>query len=124
MFERTQVLTKKTKQPFLPLVYICSPYSGNIEKNTIAARAYSRFAIDNSAIPLTPHLLYPQFMNDGDPNERELALFFNKVLQGKCQEVWIFGSHLSEGMAAEIALAELRHQRIRYFDAGCKEVFK
>lgn len=124
MFETTQVLTKKAEQPFLPLVYVCSPYSGNIEKNTIAARAYSRFAVDNGAIPLTPHLLYPQFMNDEDSNELELAMFFNKVLQGKCQEVWVFGSHVSEGMAAEIALAELRHQKIRYFDEGCKEVFK
>lgn len=106
----------------LPLVYICSPYSENIEKNTIAARNYSRFAVNSGAIPLTPHLLYPQFMNDEDPKERELAMFFNKVLQGKCQEVWVFGNTISDGMAAEISLAELRHQKIRYFDEGCKEL--
>lgn len=124
MFESTQVLSKKAEQPFLPLVYICSPYSGDIEKNTIAARVYSRFAVDRGTIPLTPHLLYPQFMNDEDPNERELAMFFNKILQGKCQEVWVFGSEISNGMATEIALAEVRHQKIRYFDKTCKEVVK
>lgn len=124
MFESTQELTVKPEQPFLPLVYICSPYSGNVERNTIAARVYSRFAADNGSIPLTPHLLYPQFMNDDDPKERELAMFYNKILQGKCKEIWVFGSHISKGMAAEIALAEMRHQKIRYFDEGCKEVIK
>lgn len=122
MFETVQGLTIKPEQPFLPLVYICSPYSSNVEKNTIAARAYSRFAVDNGAIPLTSHLLYPQFMNDEDPKERELAMFYNKILQGKCQEVWVFGTYISAGMNAEITLAEKRNQKIRYFDESCKEV--
>lgn len=124
MFESTQELTVKPEQPFLPLVYICSPYSGSVEKNTIAARVYSRFAVDNGAIPVTPHLMYPQFMDDEVTSERELAMFYNKVLQGKCQEVWVFGHYISKGMATEIALAEMRHQKIRYFDEGCKEVIR
>ena len=41
-----------------PLVYICSPFSGDIEGNTKKAREYSRFAVDQGAIPLAPHLLY------------------------------------------------------------------
>ena len=122
MFENAKELTVKPEQPFLPLVYICSPYAGNVEKNTIAARIYSRFAVDKGAIPLTPHLLYPQFMNDENPKEREMAMFYNKILQGKCQEVWVFGSQVSAGMSAEIALAQMRHQKIRYFDESCKEV--
>ena len=31
---------------FRPIVYICSPYSGDIERNTENARRYSRFAVD------------------------------------------------------------------------------
>ena len=30
-----------------PVVYICSPYSGDVERNTEMARRYSRYAIDN-----------------------------------------------------------------------------
>lgn len=30
---------------FRPMVYVCSPYSGDIEKNTANARMYSRFAV-------------------------------------------------------------------------------
>ena len=58
---------------FRPLVYICSPYRGDTEKNGEKARRYSRFAIENKAIPITPHLLYPQFMDDSNPEERYLA---------------------------------------------------
>lgn len=58
---------------FRPLVYICSPYRGDTEKNTEKARKYSRFAVESKAIPMTPHLLYPQFMDDSNPEERYLA---------------------------------------------------
>ena len=69
---------------FRPLVYICSPYRGDTEKNGEKARRYSRFAIENKAIPITPHLLYPQFMDDSNPEERYLATHtINYVLVGK-----------------------------------------
>lgn len=31
---------------YRPLVYICSPYAGDIEKNIYRARAFSRFAVE------------------------------------------------------------------------------
>lgn len=37
------------------------------------ARKFCRFALDIGAIPLAPHLLYPQFMDDENPEERYLA---------------------------------------------------
>lgn len=46
---------------FRPIVYICSPFVGDIEKNVAAARAYSRFAVEQGYIPLAPHLLFSQF---------------------------------------------------------------
>lgn len=52
---------------FRPLVYICSPYSGNVENNIKSARRYSRFAVEMGFIPFTPHLLYPQFLDDNNP---------------------------------------------------------
>ena len=59
---------------FRPIVYICSPFAGDIEKNVAAARTYSRFAVEQGYIPIAPHLLFPQFLNDSDPKERELGL--------------------------------------------------
>jgi hypothetical protein len=114
---------KKAKRVFRPIVYICSPYAGNIETNVERARLYSRFAVDSGYIPLTVHLLYPQFMYDDDPTERGLALRFGNILMGKCTEVWVFAGHgVSSGMAGEIAYARRKGYLLRYFDAECREV--
>lgn len=107
---------------YRPLVYICSPFAGDIEGNVQRARAYCRFAIMQGAIPLAPHLLYPQFMDDTNEAERELGLFIGIVLLGLCREVWVFGSTVSSGMEHEIAKAKKRGMPVRYFSAECKEV--
>ena len=85
---------------------------------------YSRFAVKNACIPLAPHLLYPQFMDDAVPAERSLALFMGIVLLGKCDQVWVFGSTISKGMAAEIEKAEKRKIPVRYFTEELEEVRK
>ena len=105
-----------------PLVYICSPYSGDIEENTRNARRYCRFAVDHGAIPLAPHLLLPQFMSE--ETERELALFMGQVFLGLCEQVWVFGTGRSHGMKAEIARAERKQIPVRYFTEELKEVGK
>ncbi|MCD7724943.1 MAG: DUF4406 domain-containing protein [Clostridiales bacterium] len=102
-----------TEKTYRPVVYICSPFSGDIPLNMEKARRYCRFAVDRGAIPLAPHLLLPQFMDE--TAERKLALFMGKVFLGKCEEVWVFGERISEGMEAEIAKAERKNMKIRYF---------
>lgn len=102
-------------------VYICSPFAGDIEANVEAARRYSRFAVDEGYIPIAPHLLFPQFLNDEDPKERELGLFIGNALMSKCSEVWVFGSRISAGMEAEINRAKWKNYRLRYFSEECME---
>ena len=109
------------KKEFRPLVYICSPLSGNVEVNKERARKYCRFAVEQKAIPLAPHLLFPQFMDDDNPSERELAMFMNMVLLGKCLELWVFGDTISSGMGEEITRAKKKHIPIRYFTEELKE---
>lgn len=110
------------KSAFKPLVYICSPYSGDVDGNVKKARAFCRFALGQNCIPIAPHLMFPQFMDDANPKERELALFMDIVLMGKCSEVWVLGNSISSGMATEIEKAKKRRQTVRYFNAGCEEV--
>ena len=119
---RREEVADDKKAVYLPLVYICSPYAGNVENNMANARTYSRFAVENHAIPVTPHLLYPQFMDDGNEAEREMAMHFNYVLLGKCKELWVFGGVVSRGMAREIGVAKKRRMKIRWFDHAMKEV--
>lgn len=113
---------EKALRAFRPIVYICSPYAGNIEANIAAAQRYSRHAVDIGYIPIAPHLLFPQFMNDTDPKEREMGLFFGNALMSKCSEVWVFGSTISAGMEAEIKRARWKNYRLRYFNENCEEV--
>lgn len=86
------------------------------------ARHYSRFAVDKGYIPIAPHLLFPQFLDDTNPTERELGLFFGNALMSKCAEVWVFGSRISSGMEAEIKRAKWKDYRLRYFTEECQEV--
>lgn len=101
---------------FRPVVYICSPFRGDIERNTDNARRYCSFAVERGAIPFAPHLLYPQFMDDSKADERKLALFMGQVMLDKCAELWVFGTVISEGMRSEIDRAQLKDKKIRYFN--------
>ena len=106
---------------FRPIVYICSPYSGDTERNILNARRYSRFAVDRHCLPITPHIFFTQFMDDDIPEERDTAIFMNWVLTSKCAELWVFGSNISKGMKAEIDRAKRKHMKIRYFTEELEE---
>lgn len=106
---------------FRPIVYICSPYAGDTEKNVENAKRYSRFAVDRHYLPVTPHIYFTQFMDDNIPEERNIAIFMNWVLMSKCAELWVFGNTISSGMKAEIDRAKRKHMRIRYFSEELEE---
>ncbi len=48
-------------------MFICSPYADDVEANVMRAKRYGRFAVTEQAIPIVPHLMYPQFLFDDDP---------------------------------------------------------
>lgn len=113
---------KKAMKTYLPLVYVCSPYSGDTLKNTENARRYSRFAFEQGRIPIAPHLLFTQFLDDDNPMEREMGMHFGNVLMSLCREVWVFGDIISPGMDAEIRRARWKNYRLRFFTNDLEEV--
>lgn len=117
-----RVEKEEKKKAFRPIIYICSPFSGDIKNNIKKARAFCRFAITKNCIPIAPHLLYPQFMDDSIQKDRKMAMHFNYVLLGKCNELWVFGGTISSGMKREIELAKKRRMPIRYWSSECEEV--
>lgn len=119
-FEALRNINKEDKV-FRPLVYICSPYKGDPEGNSKKARHYSRVAVNRNYIPFAPHLLLPQYLADDDPKERELAMFMNRVFLGKCNEIWIIGDKITEGMKEEITVAKRHRKVIRYFTEDMEE---
>ncbi len=108
---------------YMPLVYICSPYRGNVEQNIQNARRYCAFALTQKALPVAPHLLFPQFMGSEETEEtRELALHMGLILISKCRELWFFGDTISDGMKNEINKARWRDLVVRHFTNDCQEV--
>ena len=97
-------------------VYICSPYAskGNIHENVERAKKYSRKAVENMCIPVTPHIYFTQFMNDEVPIERAIALNIGRELVRECDEIWVFGE-AAGGMVAEIELAKEIKLPMRFF---------
>ena len=116
-----QEKAERRKEKYRPLVYICSPFSGKVKKNKRNARKYCRFALEQHTIPFAPHLLFPQFMDDSSPEERQLAMFMNMIMLGRCEELWVFGDKISAGMKQEIHKAERRRMKIRYFTEDLEE---
>ena len=106
-----EAIRRASKFKFRPIVYICSPYSGDIEGNVERARQYSRYAVEQGAIPIAPHLLLPQYMPE---SERDLAMFMDIAILSKCAEIWIFGNRITEGMQEEIDYAKSKGMKMRY----------
>lgn len=90
----------------MKLVYIASPYTGDIPSNLERAKEYRKQALEQGVIPVAPHLLYPQFLKDSDPAERSLGLRAGLELLARCEEMWIFGEGISPGMSREIQFAQ------------------
>lgn len=88
------------------LVYVCSPYAGDILGNTERARKYAKHAISKGALPFVPHLMFTQIYNDGVPSERGIGCALGLEMLDRCDELWVYGDTISAGMKAEMAYAE------------------
>lgn len=103
-----------------PVVYVCSPLAGEIEANIRKAREYSKFVAKEGNTPIAPHIT--ELFNDTIPEERELGLSLGIDYLRKADELWVFGDRISNGMAAEIKLAqEELHIPIYHIDADSFE---
>lgn len=88
------------------VVYVCSPYRGDIQKNTELARRICRKATLEKNVVICPHLLYPQFLSDEDTEEREIGMAAGLKSLELADEVWIADGEVSEGMFREIVMAQ------------------
>ena len=118
----THINAEERKGRFRPMVYICSPFSGDPEGNTEKAKRYCRYATQAGYLPFAPHLFFPLFLRDELPRERALGLSMAIVMLTKCSELWVFGDDMTGGMAKEIRKAHARNMRIRHFTTDCKEI--
>ena len=103
------------------LIYVASAYAGNVKENSERAKRYCVHVINEGGVPIAPHLLFTQFLDDSVPHERKLGLDLGLELLEHCDEVWVFGD-ISEGMKREIEKAEELNKPIRWFDSDCSDI--
>jgi len=72
----------------------------------------SKFVLEQNCIPLNPYMLWEYFMLDA--LDRDKIREANNALVEKAEELWVFGE-ISDGVLAEIKLAEEKQKPIRYF---------
>lgn len=103
------------------LCYICSPLRGDVKDNIAKANLFSRFAFEQGYLPIAPHTIFTQYLDDGKATERRAAMDMGLQLLTVCEELWVFGPRISEGMKKEIEFARNAEIITRYFTADMEE---
>lgn len=93
--------------------YICSPLGGNVSANIENAKRYARYIFKCGMAPVIPHF-YALVLGDEIPEERKLGMQAGISLLWVCDEVWVFGDEITEGMKKEIIFAEKLNIKVRY----------
>jgi len=105
----------------MQLVFICSPFSGDIKRNTKKAAGYCRFAYSKGFVPYAPHLHNPNFLFEDIPEEREAGIALGIEILKRCNQLWLFGDKLTGGMRLELEAAQQMKIQVRYFTDKCEE---
>lgn len=111
------VRTVKMKKP---LIYVCSPLAGDLEKNIERASRYCRFVSSCNSIPIAPHLYFTRFLDDSILDERAQGIEMGLEILKSCDAVWVFGHKMSGGMRREIQLAKQLGKPLVFFDQMCQ----
>ena len=96
-------------------VFICSPFhpvgetkaeiEEDLKQNLERAKLACRAALDRGYVPYAPHLYFPQFLSEDDADEREMGIILGLTWLARCDELWVIGTRISEGMKKELAMA-------------------
>ena len=94
-------------------VYICSPLGGDGADNLEQAKSYTKYALMCGTAPVVPHF-YALCLDDSSPAEREIGMAAGLSLLWFCDEIWVFGNTVTDGMKGEINFCKNLNIRIRY----------
>jgi hypothetical protein len=76
--------------------------------------AVCEFVFRQGSIPINPFRLFDYFL--GDRVERDKIRAANAEMLSRCDQVWVFGETLADGVLMEIAQARSENKPIRYFN--------
>ena len=102
--------------PKLKKIFVCSPFRGtgdteeatrkDYQNNIALAKGVCRYITEKGGIAYCPHLYFPRFLLDTDPDEREIGMLMGQTWLAQCSELWVIGRRISKGMEREISKAE------------------
>lgn len=98
-------------------VYICSPLGGDVAAHIQQVKRYTLYVLKCGMAPVVPHF-YALVLDDNIPEERELGRQAGKSLLWLCDEIWVFGETVSEGMEEEIRFCKNLNLPVRYIADG------
>ena len=93
-------------------VYICAPLGGDVKGNIENAKQYAKFALKSGVAPVVPHF-YALCLDDDIPKEREIGRQTGMSLLWFCDEMWVFGDRITQGMQDEILFCKNMKIKIR-----------
>lgn len=65
---------------------------------------------------MIPHLYFPTFLDENNPGERMTGIEMGLELMDACDEVYVFGFDITEGMKFELAHAAKKKKPVRLYD--------
>lgn len=90
-----------------PWAYVCSPYAPRWEESVARhvhwAQTIARLAYSEGFWPVVPHLYAPQFLDDTNPQDRQVGTTWGLALLRRCVMVYVLDVPPSSGMRQELA---------------------
>lgn len=110
------------------VVYIAHPISGHIENNLKSVAGIARYITITEAdtIPFAPYYFSCKFLRDDDSKERQIGIRNNEHFfkLGIIDELRLYGDRISNGMWAEIKLANELGIKIKCMNVEIEEDYK
>lgn len=94
-------------------VYLASPYSGNVERNTAYLRDAIRHSVSLNESPYASHRMLTDALDDGNANEREIGQCAGLTYISLVNFIVVYiDLGISSGMKAEIDFANSKNKLV------------
>ena len=93
-------------------IFICSPYQGNIEENKKKAAYYAKIVARAGNVPVAPHIYFPTFLDEKNPNERMTGIEMGLELMDTCDMVYVFELEHAKEMKKPVRLYDRNFEQI------------
>lgn len=80
--------------------------------------AICEFVFNQGAVPVNPFRLYEYFL--GDRVDRDLVRQANNNLIRKCDELWVFGETIADGVLFEVLYAKKLKMPVKFYTVGSR----